>query len=107
MAFANMLQQSAWWDGSAISLLTESHPGLFGPIPIGSWFGQLLGSGLLGSALGAGILLFNPRTVSLGILVSLVYGTLTSLLTGDWLFVLISLAFSLAFLPNVEPSKKE
>ncbi|MFN5395024.1 MAG: hypothetical protein ACK5EO_14065 [Planctomycetota bacterium] len=104
-SLASMFQQTPWWDGTALSILSEQGSGWFGKMPRGGWFAQILGVLALLLQASSLLCLCNRSLRGLGILLTMVLGISHLLLAGDWSMGLVACCYGLAFLPYVEPEK--
>jgi hypothetical protein len=100
-----MFQQTPWWDGTALSILSEQGSGWLGKIPRGGYTGQILGFLVVFLQATSLLCLCNRSLRGLGILLTILLGISYFVLAGDWLMGLAISSYSLAFLPYVEPEK--
>lgn len=105
LSLASMFQQTPWWDGTALPILSEQGSGWLGKIPRGGYTGQILGFLVVFLQATSLLCLCNRSLRGLGILLTILLGISYFVLAGDWLMGLAISSYSLAFLPYVEPEK--
>lgn len=105
LSLANMLQNSTWWDGSALEVLGQQGTSWFGKLPLGSWTSQIVGFLVILLHVASAVCLSNRSLRSLGVLLTFLLGTSYVLLTADWILGLAAVCYALAFVPYSEPEK--
>jgi hypothetical protein len=104
-SLASMFQQTPWWDGTALSILSEQGLGWLGKIARGGYTGQTLGFLALLLQASSLLCLCNRSLRGLGILLTILLGIGHFVLAGDWIMGLAIFSYGLAFLPYIEPEK--
>jgi hypothetical protein len=98
-SMASMLQYNAWWNGTAVSLMSEQIQGLSGPIPRTSPWGQMLTHGMMFLQGVALLTLPRPTTVGIGVIAAILFALCVAIFAGDWMYALAILAMVVSFVP--------
>ncbi len=100
MAATSMLQQVAWWNGTAAAVLSEQGAGLMGVLTRSSLWGQLATMGLLAVHFSTAIFLVNRRSWGFAVLSSALLAIGLVVIAGDWMMGGMVIVFLLAFQGN-------
>jgi hypothetical protein len=95
----SMLQYAVWWNGSAVSLLSEQIDGWLGEIPSSSHFGQYCTLAILALQIAAAFFLTRRDFRVIGLVCLAGFAALVAVLAGDGLYGLVLLAMGTAFFP--------
>lgn len=96
---ASMLQQSVWWNGSAISILAEQGHSVWNAIDRSGWFGQSVTLAMIAMPIVAVFCWTRTSTKPLGFLAILSFALGVALFAGDGCYALALLAMSTSLIP--------
>jgi hypothetical protein len=94
-----MLQQTSWWDGTAIGILSEQGNTWLGKLTRTGWTSQILGFLTILLHVASGFCLCNRKLRGLGILLTAMLGIGYVLLTREALLGLTACCYAMAFVP--------
>jgi hypothetical protein len=97
----SMFQYNVWWNGSAVSVLSEQINGLLGKISSDSSFGQFCTIVIPGMQLAGAFFLARPGAIALGLVCLATFATAVALLAGDWLYSLTLIAMGTVFISEL------
>jgi len=98
-SLASMLQQTSWWDGTAIGILSEQGNTWLGKLTRTGWTSQILGFLTILLHVASGFCLCNRNLRGLGILLTAMLGIGYVLLTREALLGLTACCYAMAFVP--------
>jgi hypothetical protein len=100
LAATSMLQQVAWWNGTAAAVLSEQGAGMMGLVPRSSLWGQLVTLGVLVVHFSTAIFLVNRRSWGFAVISSALLAIGLVVIAGDWMMGGMVIVFLLAFQGN-------
>lgn len=100
LAASSMLQQVAWWNGTAAAVLSEQGAGMVGLVPRSSLWGQLVTLGVLVVHFSTAIFLVNRRSWGFAVISSALLAIGLVVIAGDWMMGGMVIVFLLAFQGN-------
>lgn len=103
----SMFQYNVWWNGSAISVLSQQVIGWLGEVPVESHFGQFCTTAIPSLLIAGAFFLPQRGTLFLGRLCLATFAISVVLLTGDWLYGLTLIAMSTVFISESDSTAKQ
>jgi hypothetical protein len=94
----SMFQYNVWWNGSAVSVLSQQVNGWLGEIASSSYFGQFCTMAIPCLQLAGAFFLARRSTLALGLLCLSTFAASVALLAGDWLYSLALIAMGTVFI---------
>lgn len=94
----SMYQYNVWWNGNAVSLLSQQINSWLGEIPGTSYFGQFCTMAIPILQLAAVFFLTRRNSLAIGWVCLALFAASVVLLAGDWLYGLVLMAMGTAFL---------
>jgi hypothetical protein len=105
LSLASMLQQTVWWDGTAVALLSEQGSGWMGKLSRAGLASQIAGLIVIVLHAASLICLVNRKLRALGVLLTFMLGLAYVLVAGDWSLGTVACCYAAAFLPYIASEK--